>query len=380
MDPSIQVGRISASKKDRSFSLSSYSSYSGGKIPEISPRYQSDRTISYPQKLSQARLKLSDLTREQFWSLGKLVDPFQALSKSIFTSKEAVTLANLDGVFDLTGVPKGDLSSTVTYLSDRYLYLTLGDSTEGLAEYLQYRLKLTIGYGMYNQRRTGEVIPTQVQTEGLNTYQLEWGEEEDGGDGTGNLITNSEALVEKMRRYHENNFNLILGWGYLSLDPDLKSNLDPNRLLINQAITLSLLKEGGDFVLRIPNLFDSVTQELIYLISGGFERIYLIKPITTPQDRTTCFLVGKGKKKDFSKLISHLKVLKNGYSKGAFLKKVVTPPSSFRSYLKSIMDYLYQLVQQKLEKMDQARTEWKRRPTEYLLSRIYQGWDIPTRG
>ena len=365
---------------------------------------------------------LKELTPKQYRELEIKTNPFSKIGTSIFLNSGAVKLANIDAIFNVTESLKGDLGVLPSHAPRRYLYVTLGDAVGALAQYIQYRKKFTLGYGMSltsfdttDKKRTLDL--KKVETRGPNVYYQEWGDFDYGGDGTGNLYVNVGPLVKKLREYHVNGVDLVVAKGNINrttsgrtsfLPDDLRSFKKPSnindpsdevrlyRLLVNELWAgIALLKrsspssigeiKGGNLVVKVFSAHTQSTVALFYLVASCFAEFYIIKPVSSPgvlDERYIVALDLKGtlKIKDRLKILKRLTKAVNKVGskvdKSAYID--IDVPDDFRRYVRGINDYVLGVKWEALKKMDDARKYGLGvSKTEYSISRLFLGWDIP---
>lgn len=341
-------------------------------------------------------LNLDSLTPKQYHILETVTNPFSKIGNSIFINDGAVKLANIDAVFNITDSIKGDLGLLPSHLSRRYVYVTLGDPVGSLAQYIQYRKKFTMGYGM-SLSSDNKLDLTKVETRGPNVYFQEWGDFEYGGDGTGNLYTNIVPLIKKMREFYVHGLDLVVATGYVKSDIDSnkqKTNIESDeirnyRLLVNEIYGgIRLVKEGGIFVIKIFTIYTDAMINLIYLVTSCFDKIYIIKPVTSSNVLDERYLVCIGFKGD-EKVKNQLKLLKrlikiinneNNKEKENNLPYLdLDIPNDFEIYIKNINNYVLGLKINVLDNMVKVRKNGMySNKMEYSISKLLLGLDIPS--
>jgi len=346
---------------------------------------------------SNLKSKLNSLTPKQYHILETLTNPFSKIGNSIFINDGAVKLANIDAVFNITDSIKGDLGVLPSRAPRRYIYVILGDSVGVLAQYIQYRKKFTMGYGM-SLSSDNKLDLTKVETRGPNVYFQEWGDFEYGGDGTGNLYTNIDPLVKKLREFYVHGVDLVVANGYIRSDIDSKSlesdEIRNYRLLVNEIYGgIRLVKEDGVFVIKIFTIYTDAMVNLIYLVTSCFDKIYIIKPVTSSNVLDERYLVCVGFRGD-EKIKNQLKLLKrlikiinkkSEKDEESETKEISLPyidmdvPTDFNDYIKNINDYILGLKINALGNMIKVNENGiYSAKMEYSISRLLLGLDIPS--
>lgn len=379
-----------------------------GKTSTFNSEYV-DLDINTEVETLQSNLK--ELTSKQYRELEIKTNPFSKIGSSIFLNSGGVKLANIDAIFNVTESLKGDLGVLPSHAPRRYLYVTLGDAVGALAQYIQYRKKFTLGYGMSltsfdmtDKKRTLDL--KKVETRGPNVYYQEWGDFDYGGDGTGNLYVNVGPLVKKLREYHVNGVDLVVAKGNINRTSFQPKNYRDGvtdevrlyRLLVNELWAgVALLKrrstsssgeiKGGNLVVKVFSAYTEPTINLFYLVASCFTEFYIIKPVSSPGVLDERYIVALGLKgtdeiKDRLKILKRLTKAVNKVGEKAKMDKSayvdIDVPDDFRRYVKGINDYVLGVKWEALKKMDDARKYGLGvSKTEYSISRLFLGWDIP---
>ncbi|KAG0279473.1 FtsJ methyltransferase domain-containing protein 2 [Linnemannia exigua] len=140
-----------------------------------------------------------------------------------------------------------------------------------------------------------------------------------GKDGTGNILNQENidafaALVEQ-----ETNG---LGVGLVSADGGVSVDGDEavqetllQRLILCQILTMFMtLQKGGDFVVKIFDIFTPVTAGLVWLLSRNFEKICVMKPLTSRPMNSERYVVCRHLlKRQPSQVIEHLRLVNSRY-------------------------------------------------------------------
>ena len=102
-----------------------------------------------------------------------------------------------------------------------------------------------------------------------------------GEDGTGNLLSlsNYKHCCSK----YKNSMNIVTADGGFdfSIDFNNQEHLAVNLIIAEVFYALSIQKEGGDFILKIFDVFFKPTIDLLYLLCSCYEEVCIIKPHTS---------------------------------------------------------------------------------------------------
>ena len=171
-----------------------------------------------------------------------------------------------------------------------------------------------------------------------------------GKDGTGNLY-NHENLRHCYNNY-KNSMDIITGDGGF----DFSNNFDDQessafRLILTQVFYAILLqKENGHFILKMFDIFENASLELLYFLSCFYKKIIISKPSTSRKANSEKYIICKHfKYKDTSKFLNKfidiLKLLNNFNFKKNKLVSIINKPvqSIFKNSVIEINAFLGKL-------------------------------------
>lgn len=343
-----------------------------------------------------------DFINEKFGILKKMGNPFERIKNSIFVNRSAVKLANLDCIFDLTKSNFGLLSSTPNQTKDPFLFCDVASAPGGFTQYIQYRKGQSLGYGLSLHPDDGGLHWREdvIEMDTIHRFNIEWGDQRFGGDGTGNLFTNSVPFSKKIKAFHPNGVDLVVGDGGYSVNEKLrKRGVDREtemfQLILNEfLIALKTLNENGSFACKIFRTVKKPMVQLLYLLSTCFDEFYLIKPASSRPLSSEKFVVTKGLRKGIAPQIKILEdaneILNVDFFKGTKVKTYMVNlikdevPKNFVKYIEKTNNYTLSLTlkhAKRIGALGRIMKSGKRIPPEplkYNLSRFPLVWDIPS--
>ncbi|KAF9431470.1 FtsJ methyltransferase domain-containing protein 2 [Entomortierella beljakovae] len=238
--------------------------------------------------LLDSKAKLRSIPPEMFSRARQRCNPYELVGSSIFINRASVKLASIDSQLALTATkddPTGGQGQEDDVKTFRFADLCSGPG--GFSEYLLWR-KHTWGErarGWAITLRGGDLDfhlerfhkDTVVQ----ETLKIFYGE-----DGTGNLLKqeNIDSFTDAVERDTKG-----LGVGLVSADGGVSVDGDEavqetllQRLILCQILTMfKILQKGGDFVVKVFDIFTPVTAGLIWILSRNFQKICVVKPLTS---------------------------------------------------------------------------------------------------
>lgn len=206
-------------------------------------------------------------------------NPFEFLGNSIFFNRAGLKLANVDGVYNVTG-------HVGAFLKLRspgpFTFCSIADGPGAFTQYVQWRRPESFSYGMTlrNGRSHGSSLDWDKTKIDMTRFKAIYGE-----DGTGDLYKNWDGFVNEVKTIELSGVDLVIGDGGFDVeeggDYDRQEFLS-SRLLLAQILTaVSVLRTGGTFVCK---LFDTVTEfsaQLLYFCGIIFEEISILKPVSS---------------------------------------------------------------------------------------------------
>ena len=139
---------------------------------------------------------------------------------------------------------------------------------------------------------------------------------EKGIDKTGNLY-NEENFKYCCQNYKDS-FEIITADGGIDFSKDFNNQeVLASRLLLTQVFyALSMQKKDGTFILKIFDIFNKTSIDIVYLLSYYYKTVFIIKPNTSRSANSEKYIVCKNFKKPINfnikkKFFGILKILNN---------------------------------------------------------------------
>ncbi|KAF9539130.1 FtsJ methyltransferase domain-containing protein 2 [Mortierella hygrophila] len=287
--------------------------------------------------LVESKKKLRAVPQDVFGRARQRCNPYELVGSSIFMNRASVKLASIDSQLALTATKEdpsiGNESEGNEY-SKTFRFADLCSGPGGFSEYLLWR-KHTWG-----ERARGWAMTLKgdldFQTE---KFHRDAAVQDNlrifyGRDGTGDILNQENidafaALVEQQTNG--------LGVGLVSADGGISVDGDEavqetllQRLILCQILTMFMtLQKGGDFVVKIFDIFTPVTAGLVWILSRNFEKICVMKPLTSRPMNSERYVVCRHLlKRQPSQVIEHLKAANSRYQQ---LKEKQQSTASARS-------------------------------------------------
>jgi len=210
-------------------------------------------------------------------------NPYEKIGRSIFGNRAAVKLANIDSLYNLSGAFN-------EYFIDGpgYAFCDIASAPGSWSEYLQYRRPQSQGYAI-SIRSSERSLDFDTSRLNMQNMKIEY-----GPDNTGNLYTNHLFFANLVRQENSDGVDLVMGDGGFELDgrEELQEIMSSRLILTEVLIGLKCLKEKGKFLCKIFDAVLPVTQDIIYILALSFERVSIIKPISSRPANSELYVIG----------------------------------------------------------------------------------------
>jgi len=115
-----------------------------------------------------------------------------------------------------------------------------------------------------------------------------------GNDNTGNLLC-KENLKYCYDNF-KNSIDIITGDGGIDFSNDFnqQEKLAINLIFAQVCYAIIMQKQGGHFVIKIFDIFNKSTLEIIYLLASLYDRVYITKPHSSRYANSEKYIVCKG--------------------------------------------------------------------------------------
>lgn len=264
-----------------------------------------------------------------------MANPYNGIGKSIFIDETSIILANIDALYDITGHLGAFL---VKQSMGKFSFCDIYGGKGGCTQYIQYRRSQGYGYGITPINDKNWDIKNLDNQRIRITY---------GEDKTGDIIKNANWFSDYVRKGNIEGVDLVVAINYSFNEINYLEFRSSELILSIVLIALRTLRSGGTLVLKI---FDSVSKfmaDLIFILSLSFEKISIIKPMTSQPHLSDKFIICKNLNNNVN---YYIKILSDAHKKILFSNTKITQlletlPEIFTSWLLSINNFFidYQL-------------------------------------
>lgn len=250
---------------------------------------------------------------------------------SIFYNKNAVKLANIDTVCNVT---RNVFTFDKKQSDDEFEFIDIG-SNGGFTEYLQFRYPKSKGYGVTSQ-------DWELKNIDMNRFTL---------------LKDYKIFQTIKDLQLKRSVDLVAA--YEVSDNEILSS----KVLINEIlIAMKTLKIGGNFLVRVFDTLTNITAQIVFILSQCFQKILIFIPISGDNEKYIICKDFNGEK--------HYKILKKAiklYSDKIVLTKIFKEqiPDDFKNWL-------IKFNNQSLDKMLESQDL-----TLYNFDKLLTIWNLP---
>ena len=269
-----------------------------------------------------------------------------------FLNRAAIKLANCDAIFKFTG-PRVNYLNPVDFKADRdqkvdgfrnYVFGVLAEGPGAMVGYMQKRWPYANGYGVTlrdpsNPNLKWNYSAIRRCSKNRGGFTALWGAPKYGGDETGDLYVNAEAVARELLD-KEDGCDVVTGDGGIDVDnaEDYpRQEYLNSRLVLAQIYTALLIikrensgkglsdpaqkkgkdiNKGGDLCLKIFDSVTEVTAQMLFLAAICFEEFHLFKPVSSRPANAERYIIGKRCKANIQPVIDLLKTAYDSYRNG----------------------------------------------------------------
>ncbi|KAJ3169124.1 FtsJ methyltransferase domain-containing protein 2 [Geranomyces variabilis] len=271
-------------------------------------------------ELFKTKTKISVIVPHDLHRARSRANPYEAIGKSVFVNRSAVKMANLDAACGLLRPPPAREAGAETEAGTKEDVFTFADICAGPGGFAEYVLWRSVqqsggfrcrGWGMTlrgpQDFALADMNPDLHATERFTPIY--------GADDSGDIYkeANIRAFAAQVQCETADRgtggVDLVTADGGLNVDGDELHQEDHLRqLVLCQVITMFLtLREGGDFAVKVFDLYAPFTVQLVYILFRHFTKVAIVKPFTSRPANAERYIVCKGLKAAASqRLVDHL--------------------------------------------------------------------------
>ncbi|KAL6060970.1 Cap-specific mRNA (nucleoside-2'-O-)-methyltransferase 1 [Balamuthia mandrillaris] len=279
-------------------------------------------------RLFQLKQRLREQPQHLFKQARRASNPYERIGCSVFQNRAAVKLANLDHLYGLLETPKveKEKEKEEQKQKEKFYFGDVCGGPGGFAEYILWRKKRQQreregegegrrehGSGGSKEEEEGEAVGWGFTLK-TDDSDCEWHLDKFhpdadircftvnyGADGTGNIYSN-----ENIREFwqvialgtNERGVDLVTADGGFCFEGfEASQEQEMKQLLLCEVLMMfNILRQGGNFVCKLFDVFTTFTAELLYILYQHFEQFSLIKPFASRPANSERYIVCKGLK------------------------------------------------------------------------------------
>lgn len=256
------------------------------------------------QQILKSKSMFDEIDRAAMIHARSRSNPFEKIKRCIFQNRAAVKIANLDAILDFMFTNPVDEEGK-SLVKDLLYFADICAGPGGFSEYVLWRKKWQakgIGFTLRNADDFQLNAFSAGDTETFETYY--------GIHGDGNIL--DPANIISLANYvlnqtHGTGVHFLMADGGFSVEEKNIQEITCKQLYLCQCLAaLTLVQEGGNFVIKLFDVFTLFSTGLIYLMYKCFKQLCIVKPNTSRASSSERYLVGKHKKANTNTIRSHL--------------------------------------------------------------------------
>ncbi len=319
MDVSPKLCLVSSEAEEVDLLAAAYYLPEGFVLTKVNPRLSQGKTYADSQLLAEVNAIKEQYDHPDFLRARNAANPLEGI-RSTFLDRAALKLANIDALFQLTGVSSYQ-EQQIPAAGKSFLDLAGGPGA--FTQYLPSRWTEGKGHGMSLKSGTEDWAQSIMEHPRMTVLR--------GPDGTGNLYSNWEYLISFM---NGKQVDLVTADGGIDVESQ-PQNQEPlsARLLLTQAIIgMFSLKRGGSLVLKIFGGLTSHSADTLFLLSNGFHRINLFKPCSSRPANQERYIICSERRDNIDHLLPLCKEVLRSYDKED-INTFLEVPTDFEDWL-----------------------------------------------
>lgn len=300
------------------------------------PIYVDDKKYSL---LNTIKNKYATIDRRQFTYAREQANPFEYLGNSVFGSRAAVKLANIDAIYNLTQHIGGFIDFKTP---GRFVFADLAGGPGSFTQYIQWRRPDSVGFGITLKTAVGEGEELDwsykiIDAERFRPYY--------GADNTGNLYTNYQGFVDFVKSSNDSDLYLVTADGGFNVEESgdyERQEFVSSRLVLVECLTaILLLNQGGSFVCKVFDTVTKISADTIYMMACCFDELIMFKPVSSRPANSERYLICRGRKSsmEIQTYIQVLKTVASSYTDDQMVEGFVDKlPDNFKKWLTETND------------------------------------------
>nr|XP_002121619.3 cap-specific mRNA (nucleoside-2'-O-)-methyltransferase 1 [Ciona intestinalis] len=317
-------------------------------------------------------------------------NPYETIRGGIFLNRAAMKMANMDSILDFMFTqPKCLGNNEILYFAD----VCAGPG--GFSEYILWKKKWRAkGFGFTlkgpNDFKLGDFFAANSEF-----FEPHYGV--NGIDGNGDIMNTSN--LEEFQDFvltntNEKGVHFVMADGGFSVEgqENIQEILTKQLLMCQIVCALSILRVGGNFVLKTFDLFTPFSNGLIYLLRIAFENVAIYKPVTSRPANSERYAVCQGYRDEDRQLFNYLieindqmnefkKSSVNQDVKAVVPLEILTGDQEFFNYMKTSNESIAKEQCKGLAKIHAFTKDRSLRETKQAQVRLecLKKWQVPDR-
>lgn len=243
-------------------------------------------------------------------------NPFEKIASAIFMNRAAVKMANMDSILDyILTTPVDESGKRLVRENDLLYFADVCAGPGGFSEYVLWRKKWMakgFGFTLKKEKRTDdkEAKNNDFKLDDFiagtsETFDPFYGVNDDGDIY---VPENIDSFMDYVLKQTETGVHLMMADGGFDVrgKENIQEIMSKQLYLCQCIVALSVVREKGNYVTKLFDIFTPFSVGLIYLMFKCFEDITIIKPNTSRPANSERYLVCRSKKPNTDTIRRHL--------------------------------------------------------------------------
>lgn len=244
------------------------------------------------KEIMQLKSEFDELADKDFVDARYRSNPYEKIGKSIFQNRAAIKMANIDKVTKITEIPKLEDEKSVLFFAD--ICAGPGGFTEFI--YYKYKEESAKGFGFTLKGKDDFKLDKFNSESPHSNFEVSY-----GADGTGDILNNDNIIY--FSDFIDKGTNgrgvaLVTADGGISVQgiENQQETITKQLVLCQVIMGLTILRKGGNFMIKVFDLFTHFSISICYLLFQCFESFGIFKPFSSRPANSERYIICKNLK------------------------------------------------------------------------------------
>ncbi|XP_041352995.1 cap-specific mRNA (nucleoside-2'-O-)-methyltransferase 1-like [Gigantopelta aegis] len=238
-------------------------------------------------------------------------NPYETIRGVFFLNRAAMKLANIDAVLDFMFTnPRDSNGHPVVGNNDLLYFADICAGPGGFSEYVLWRTKGdSKGFG-FTLKGNCDFKLEDFFAGPSEMFEPHYGVGGLEGDGDIFNRVNQEAFTKfVLDQTDGKGVHFVMADGGFSVEgqENIQEILSKQLYLCQFLVAMAILRDGGNFVCKLFDLFTPFSVGLVYLMHRAFHKITIFNPVTSRPANSERYIICKGKRSDSLPVLQYMR-------------------------------------------------------------------------